>query len=73
VQQAVDAAEIHERTVIGQVLDDALDDGAFLQLVEQLAALGAVFLFDDRARDTTTLLRFWSSLMTLNSSVLPSR
>ncbi len=48
VQQAVDAAEVHERTVIGEVLDDALDDGAFLQLVEQLRALGAVFLLHDR-------------------------
>jgi hypothetical protein len=30
VQQAVDAAEVHERAVVGDVLDDALDDGAFL-------------------------------------------
>ena len=37
VQQAVDAAEVDERAVIGEVLDDALDDRAFLQLVEQLA------------------------------------
>jgi hypothetical protein len=49
VQQAVDAAEVDERTVVGEVLDHALDDRAFLQLVEQLAALGAVFLLDDRA------------------------
>ena len=49
VQQAVDAAEVHERAVVGQVLDHALDDVAFLQVVEQLRALGAVFLLDDRA------------------------
>src|SRR5690606_2720230 len=49
VQQAVDAAEVHERTVIGQVLHDTLDDDAFLQLLEQLLALFAVFLFDNRA------------------------
>jgi hypothetical protein len=39
VQQAVDAAEVHESAVVGDVLDDALDDGAFLQVGEQLLAL----------------------------------
>ncbi len=37
VQQAIDAAEVDERAVIGEVLDHALDDRAFLQLVEQFA------------------------------------
>ncbi len=46
VQQAVDAAQVHERAVLGEVLDHALDDRAFLQLGEQLFALGAGFLFD---------------------------
>jgi hypothetical protein len=49
VQEAVNAAEVDERAVVGQVLDRALDDVAFLQVVQQLRALGAVFLFDDRA------------------------
>ena len=49
VQQAVDAAEVDERAVVGQVLDHALDDIAFLEVVEELRALGAVFLLDDRA------------------------
>ena len=49
VQQAVDAAEVDERAVVGEVLDRALDDRAFLQLLEQLGALGAVFLLDHRA------------------------
>src|SRR5262245_21571615 len=49
VQQAIDAAEVDERTVVGEVLDHTLDDCAFLQIVEQRIALGAVFLFDDRA------------------------
>ena len=49
VQQAVDAAQVDERAVVGEVLDHALDDRAFLQLVEQFGALGAVFLLDDRA------------------------
>ncbi|CAM5211875.1 hypothetical protein CDEN61S_03212 [Castellaniella denitrificans] len=37
-QQAVDAAQVHERAVVGDVLDDALDDGAFVQGFEQLFA-----------------------------------
>ena len=41
VQEAVDATEIDERAVIGDVLDDALDDRAFLQRLEQLFPLGA--------------------------------
>ncbi len=46
VQQAVDAAEIHECAVIGEVLDHALDRRALLQIVEQRGTFGAVFLFD---------------------------
>jgi hypothetical protein len=47
VQQAVDAAEVDERTVVGEVLDHAADDRAFVQVVEQLGALFALrVLFD---------------------------
>src|SRR6478735_2079559 len=49
VQQAVDAAEVHERTVLGDVLDDAADDGAFLEGFHQLGALFAHGGFDDGA------------------------
>ena len=49
MQQAVDAAEIDECAVVGQVLDDTLDRIAFLQLFQQLLALGRVFLLDDGA------------------------
>ena len=38
VQQTVDAAQIHERAVVGDVLDDALDRDAFAQVLEQLLA-----------------------------------
>src|SRR5690606_32872766 len=41
VQQAVDAAEVDERTVFGDVLDHAVDDGAFFQGLHQLGALFA--------------------------------
>ena len=74
VQQAVDAAEVDERAVLGEVLDDALDDRAFLQALEQLFALRAECSSRrPRGGETTTLLRLRSSLMTLNSSSLPSR
>jgi hypothetical protein len=49
VQQAVDAAQVHERTVVGDVLDDTLDDGAFLQGFHQLGALFAHGGFDHGA------------------------
>src|SRR5690606_17848636 len=48
VQETIDAAQVDERTVVGEVLDRAAHDRAFLQLLEQLGALGAVFLLDDR-------------------------
>src|SRR5690606_11952208 len=41
VQQAVDTAQVDERTVVGDVLDDTLDDGTFVQGLEQLLALFA--------------------------------
>ncbi len=46
VQQAVDAAEVDERTVFGDVLDHAVDDGAFGQRLEQLGAFFAHRGFD---------------------------
>ena len=41
--------KIDERAVVGEILDDALDGRAFLQVVEQRGTFGAVFLFDHRA------------------------
>src|SRR5688572_11553186 len=49
VQQAVDATQIHECAVVGEVLDGALEHGAFLQVVHERAALGGELLLDDRA------------------------
>ncbi len=52
VQQAVNAAEINERTVIGDVLDDAVTGFAFGQLADEFSALfGAAFFEDGAARD----------------------
>ena len=59
--------------VVGEVLNDTFDFHAFLQVFQQLIAFCAVSdSITARRGDTTTLLRFWSSLMTLNSSSLPS-
>src|SRR4029077_4266761 len=49
VQQPVDAAEVDERAVIGEVLDGAAPHRAFLQVVHQRAALGGELLLDHRA------------------------
>src|SRR6202163_1818150 len=49
VQHAVDAAEVDERTVIGDVLDDAVDDLAFLEILHQFLALFGAGLFQNRA------------------------
>ena len=38
VQQSVDAAQIDERAVVGEILDDALNDCAFVQVVERVLA-----------------------------------
>src|ERR1700733_2392015 len=45
MQQAVDAAEVDERTVIGDVLDHAVDDLALFEVLHQLLALLGAGLF----------------------------
>ena len=52
VQQAVDAAEIDERAVVGDVLDRAVDDLALDEIGDDLVALlGAALLEHGAARD----------------------
>ena len=52
VQQPIDAAQIHERAVIGDVLHHAVEHHAFLQALDQLAALlGPRFLQHGPAAD----------------------
>src|SRR6185312_12448126 len=52
VEQAVDAAQVDERTEVGDVLDDAFADLILLQLLHQLLALArTLVLEDDPARD----------------------
>ena len=49
MQQAVDAAEIDESAVIGDVLDHALDDLALFEIGDDLVALLGAALFENRA------------------------
>ncbi len=58
VQQAVDAAEVHERTVVGEVLDGTLDDRAFLQVVHERAALCGELLLHHRATRNDNVIAF---------------
>ena len=52
VQQAVDATEVHEGAIVGDVLDDAVDDLAFAEVGDEFVALlGAAFLENGSARD----------------------
>ncbi len=48
VQQAVDAAEIDERAVVGDVLHDALEHLAFGKRLERVLLLFGVLLFEER-------------------------
>src|SRR5262249_20656924 len=47
VQEAVDAAEVDERTVIGDVLDDAVDHLTLFEVLHQLLALLGAGLFQN--------------------------
>src|SRR5690606_13677096 len=49
MQQAVNAAEIDEGAVIGDVLDDTLDDLALFEVRHQFLALAGAGLFEDSA------------------------
>ena len=57
MQQAVDAAEVDERTVVGDVLDDAVDDLAFGQVVDDLERCSARLSSSTARRETTMLPR----------------
>src|SRR3546814_1114575 len=51
MEQAVDAAEVDKRTIIGDVLDRAFDDLTFFQVLDQARTLfGARFFEDGAAR-----------------------
>ncbi len=70
VQQAVDAAEVHERTIIGDVLDHAVDDLTLFEVGDDLVALLGAALFKHGAAETTILprrrsiLRIWNGCVT---------
>ena len=49
MQQTIDTAEINERAVVGDVLHHAIQDHAFLEALDQLAALFRTGFFKHRA------------------------
>ena len=68
VEQAVDAAEIDERAVLGEVLDRAGDDHALFEGLRASSAFISSRSFSrSTRRDSTMLPRFLLNLMTLNS------
>ena len=72
VQQAVDAAEIDEGAVVGDVLHHAVEDLAFLQAGDQLGALLRRGVSSSTARrDTTMLPRARSILRIWNGCGVP--
>ena len=65
VQQAVDAAEVDERAVVGQVLDGAGHDRALFQVLEGgRTSCASCSSSSISLRETTTLPRCLLSLMT---------
>ena len=58
VQQAVNAAEINERAVIGDILDHTVNDLAFFKVLHNFRTLfGTAFLKDGAARDDDGAVR----------------
>src|SRR4029079_13488800 len=49
VQQAVDSAQVDERAIVGDVLDDTIDHLALGQRLDQARTLFGAGLFKDRA------------------------
>ena len=71
VQQAVDAAEVDERAVVGDVLDHAFEDLAFLQLATSSVRCSARVSSRTARRETTMLPRGRSILRIGNGCGLP--
>ena len=49
MEKSIDSAQIHERAVVGDVLDDAIEDFAFLQTDEEVAARFLTAFFENGA------------------------
>src|SRR5262249_25643696 len=49
VEQAIDTAEVDERSIVGDVLDHTLDDLTFGEALDEAAALLGAGLFEDRS------------------------
>src|SRR5579862_1344497 len=59
VEQAIEAAEIDERAVLGKILDDSGEDRTFLEMLQSLGSLLILFAFEQflaRDHDVAALL-----------------
>src|SRR3546814_15014741 len=68
MEQAVDAAEVDERTIIGDVLDRAFDDMAFFEVLDQARTLfGPRFLEGGKERRSAAqrVCKVWVGTCTL--------
>src|ERR1700676_2511127 len=57
-QQSVDAAQVDESAVVGEILHHTLDRRTLLQIIQQRGTLCAVFLLDDRAARHDHIIAF---------------
>ena len=57
MEQAVEAAHVDERAVVGEVLDDAGEDALF-EVLEGDGLLGVLLLFENLLAERATLPRF---------------
>ena len=69
MQQPVDAAEIDERAVVGEVLDLAFDDDVFFDLLKRLIFRPVFSCSITALRDNTTFERLRLSLITFASMI----
>ena len=62
VEETVDAAEVNECTVFGDVLDDAVENGTFVEFFERLALENCTFFFEKGAAGKDDVSAFFVEL-----------
>ena len=62
VEEAIDAAEVNECTVFGDILDDTIEDGTFVQVFECLALEDSAFLFEESTTGKDDVSTFFVEL-----------
>ena len=70
VEEAIDAAEVNECTVLGDVLDDTVKNRAFMQLLERLALENCALFFEKRTARKNDVAAFLVELDDLETIFL---